>query len=471
MPCKLSNYKALVMLFFLLFLIVSSSLLDDRYYSAQVWLLRSRNSTTMLNAFSDNFTTSDTFHTVQDVGDFGPRFIALEYDKIITDLVIFLNYTPIVLHTYIDLFTTKWISTDILQVDSNIDIDTGYNIATGTYDFIQKGFRNREYIVFSPNTSKIILGFTIQDKGASALFALSQSTITADYICNNIIIPACNGTAEIGYRPYLADTTFTSSADCINFFTNLAPSPCPFSQRSNTLNCRLAHGQTSFFGPDIHCAHVKPNSSVCVDTCLSTCSNCDSNAECVATFPTLPASFTPVYQCKCKNGYVGNGTSCVAKTCSYGNCPALYGSYECSTGSCKCLKSFDTNPMVTSTSNDLCKCDAPSRVIYNGSAPVCVPEGKCIANLWECNLQSYNQVKCKSVGDNIFTDLKACQCNYGFTGGYEYPCNCASTKRVVWSDALSGEICLTTSECTADWHCSYPNTCHGASGSTIGTCY
>jgi len=418
----------------------------------------------MANAFTDNFTTPDTYHTVRDVGDFGPRDIAFEYDKIITDLVLFFGYNPIVLHTYIDLSTTKWIDTDTLQVDSNIDISTNYNLTTGNYDFVQTGFRNREYIVFSPNTSKIILGFTVQDEGASALFALSQSTISIDYICNSVIIPACNGTTP----SYLADTTFTSATDCINFFSTLTPSPCPFQQRSNTIRCRLAHGQAAFFGPNIHCPHVRPDSMPCADTCLPACSGCDSNAECVATFPTI---FTPVYQCKCKNGYVGNGTSCVAKQCSYGQCPALYGSYECSTGLCKCLPSFSTNPMVTSTSHDLCKCDAPSRVIYYNSTPVCVPEGRCIANQYECNLQSYSQVKCLSVGDNIFVNFKACQCNYGFTGGYEYPCACASPKRIVWSDSLNGEVCLSTSECTANWHCNYPSTCHITMGNTVGSCY
>jgi len=382
-------------------------------------------------------------------------------------LYLFFGYVPIFLHTYIDLSTTKWIDADTLQVDSNIDISTSYNLTTQSYDFVQTGFRNREYIVFSPNTSKIILGFTVQDKGASALFALSQSTTTAEYICNSVIIPACNGTAEIGYRPYLADTTFESSADCVNFFKNLPLSPCPFSQRSDTINCRLAHGQTAFFGPDTHCVHVKPESDACKDTCLPACSNCDANAECVATFPTL---FTPVYECKCKNTFVGNGTTCVPKQCSYGTCPSLYGSYECSTGTCKCLKSFDNNPMVTSTGSDLCKCDAPSKIVYNGSSPVCVPEGKCIADQWECNLQSYTQVKCKSVGDNIFTDFKACQCNYGFSGGYEYPCKCAATKRILWSDSFNGDVCLSTTECTANWHCSYPLTCHGASNGAIGSC-
>ena len=456
---------------FVFFLLVSSSLsslLDDRYYTAKIWILRSKNASTLANAFTDNFTTPETQHTVQDVGDFGPRDVAIEYDSIITSLVLFLGYNPIVLNTYIDLSTTKWLNDDTLQIDSNIDISTNYNLTTGNYDLIQTGFRNREYIVFQPNTSRVLLGFTVQDEAASRLFALSQGEIPIEYICHDVIIPACNGTAQIGYRPFLPDTEYTSVADCINVLSTKLTSPCPFQQRSDTARCRMAHGQTSFFDPAYHCSHTRPISMRCVDTCLPACSACDANAECVATFPTL---FTPVYQCKCKNGYVGNGTSCTPKQCSYGQCPSMYGSYECSTGLCKCRESFTTNPMITSTSNDLCRCDAPSRIIYNGSTPVCVPEGRCVRDQYECNLQSYNQVKCKSVGDNMFTNLKSCQCNYGFTGGYEYPCMCASPKRVVWSDTHSGEVCLGVTECTANWHCGYPLTCHILPGNTTGSCY
>jgi len=446
-------------LFFIL-TTTNADLLADRMVTLQVWVDRSNSSGQMDLAYTDIYSNVNTTHTVRDTADYGPRVIAHEYDRVILDLVYFFGFNPTMIHSHYDPSTIQWLDADTVQVDYNLDIKTAYNPVTSSYEIDMQGFRYRDIFVYAPNTSQIILDYTIQDPAAILAFDQAGGVLPNEFICGFIIIPACNGTD----RPYLADTGYTSVADCVTALNNFPANPCPYAQRSNTSACRLLHGFASGLLPAVHCSHTKVESMVCVNSCLPACANCDPNAECIPTFPTL---FSPVYVCQCKNGYVGNGTSCVPKYCSYGNCPALYGSYQCSSGSCVCQDTFTHNPMVVG--NNLCTCEG-GQIFYNNSLPVCVPTGRCMSQQYECNGQSYNQVKCKTNGYNTFEKFKFCVCNYGFNGGYEYPCSCAGSKRVVWSDTFSGEVCLSSSECTANWHCSYPKTCQIPVGQQVGQC-
>jgi hypothetical protein len=237
-------------------------------------------------------------------------------------------------------------------------------------------------------------------------------------------------------------------------------------QQSNTTACRSLHGTSAIFLPNIHCSHVRPNSHVCKDACTAQCSNCDPNAQCVATYPTIESV---VYQCQCKNGYVGNGTSCTAKQCVNDNCPAMDGTFECSTGLCKCTETFTHEPQPNQ--NNLCYCptDSGSEIFYNNSVPICVPKGRCINKQYQCTTQSYNHVKCVKL-DNDFTLFGACLCNYGFNGGWEFPCSCPSGKRIVWSEILDGQVCLSPDECTANRQCPKNSVCVIPSGTPIGHC-
>lgn len=455
--------NSLYILFFLI-AIISADLTSDRMNAVKIWIYRSNSSDQMNLAYTDAYSNENTTHTVRDTADYGPRIIAYEYDRVVLDLVYFFGFNPTMLKTSYDPSTTKWLDENTIQVDYNIGIKTKYNFTTGGYDIDQQGFRYRDIFVFAPGTTQVILDYTIQDPAAIAVFNDLGNSISIDFVCNFIIIPACNGTAERGWRPDLVDTGFVDGADCVAKLSNLPPNPCPYAQRSNTPECRQLHGFASGLLPSVHCSHVKIGSMVCTDSCLPACANCDPNAECVPTFPTL---FAPVYQCQCKNGYVGNGTTCVEKPCNYGNCPALYGSYQCSTGKCMCKDTFTANP--TATGNNLCTCEG-GQIIYNNSVPVCVPTGRCISQQYECNGQDYNQVKCTTVGYNTYTKFKFCVCNYGFEGGYEYPCSCPTGKRVVWSNTFNGEVCLSPSECTVSWHCAYPQTCQIAPGQQVGQC-
>ena len=183
-----------------------------------------------------------------------------------------------------------------------------------------------------------------------------------------------------------------------------------------------------------------------------------------------PTSFEPSYQCQCNNGYVGNGTSCQPKQCSYGNCPSSYGSYSCSTGLCLCESTYVNNP--TNTGNNLCICPSPSVVQWVGSSPICLPAGRCINDSYRymCNLQQYSQVSCVQI-QNSFAPFGGCVCNYGFNGGWEYPCVCVAPGRILWSNSFNGQVCLLPGQCTEDHpDCGGTQHCVIPTGQQVGTC-
>jgi hypothetical protein len=454
----------MLFLLFSLFLLCNADLTSDRLTNAQLWITRSSNPITMAQAYSPSVVDfPNIFHTLDDVGNFGPGFVAEEYDSLVTNLVFILGYNPIVLASTFDPFTTQWVDNNTLLVKYSTAVTAGANFTPGlTYKYVNNVVRNTEVIVFNNNSSLIRLGRTTQDPAAIKLFAAVNSELSVFEICG-IIFQACNVTNATGYN-YLSDTGFADFGSCVGFLLSLPPNnPCPYPQRSNTRDCRRLHAFSSLFLPNVHCSHVKPASMVCTDSCLPSCSNCDPNAKCVPEFPVINVP-NPVYKCQCNNGYVGNGTVCTPKNCSFGNCPALFGSYECSTGLCMCTESFTQNP----TGSSICTCPSPSQIFYNNSKPVCVPQGRCIDAQWQCNGQSYTQVKCVSV-NNTFSLFNACVCNYGFNGGWEYPCSCPVGRRIVWSNTLNGDVCLNSTECTANWHCS-TNRCSISPGQQVGTC-
>jgi hypothetical protein len=259
--------------------------------------------------------------------------------------------------------------------------------------------------------------------------------------------------------------------DCIAFMLALPfdvnNSICPYPTRSNTTTCRTTHTFAAFNDPELHCPHVKPDSALCVNTCLPACANCHPNASCIATYPTL---FEPVYECQCNNGFVGDGEYCTPLTCHKGKCPADKDTFSCENDNlCMCTETFVHDP---SSLKNYCTCPSPSRVFHNSlSEPICVPQGRCIEGQhWQCDIQEYSQVKCLPYGNNTFTLYDHCRCNYGFDAGWEYPCVCDAPKRILWSSDFAGDICLTPSECQFTWQCASGQTCHRSSGQLIGNC-
>jgi len=452
---------------------IHSDLVDDRIINAKKWIDGSHSVEEMEIRYSTSVVIDDICHVVESTGDFCGRFIAKEYDSIVLVVKILSGIQPVIVWTLWDPSTIKWVGNDILQVDFEMNVTTAYDFTNNIYLVNNQTFRLREYITFVPNSDLIKLGYTIHDSSANKAFALVDAILPHSILCAGIIFPACNVSTGIGNQTYLTDTGYNNIEECITFLDNLENQfhPCPYAQRSNTDDCRNLHGISAFVLPSLHCAHVRPNSAVCVDTCLPSCSNCHQNAECVASHPGIPTNFTVVYECQCKKGYIGNGTFCEPLSCdNHDKCPGLYGSYECSTGLCKCTETFNHQPEGFGTKN-LCICPNDGQIVYNNSGiPFCVPVGKCLQNQWECNLQSYQQVKCATFGINTFTLFKDCLCNYGFSGGWEYPCHCDSSKKIVYSSYHNGQVCLSTQECTENYHCTSSNTCHFQSGNPIGTC-
>lgn len=465
------QYENYFMFLILLFLCtINADLTSDRIVNAKFWIDRSHSAEDMLIGYSTSVVTADICHEVQTLGAFCGRVVAMEYDSVVLAVEILGGIAPVKVWTLWDQSTTKWVTTNILEADFEMNVTTAYDFVLQDYLVKNQSFRLREYITFQPNSALITMGYTIHDSAANKAFALVDAILPHSILCGGIIFPACNVSNGAG-GTYLPDTGYTSVEDCITFMDNLETQnhPCPDAQKSNTDSCRDLHGISSFILPQIHCQHVRPVSAVCFDSCLPACSNCHSNAECIATHPGIPTNFSVVYKCQCNPGFVGNGTSCQPLACLYGQCPGLYGSYECSTGLCKCTETFEYHPEGYGT-NGLCVCPNGGQIIYNNSQPICVPVGKCVQGQYECNIQAYNQVKCSVFGTNQFSPFRDCICNYGFKGGWEYPCFCdTTTRRVLWSSSFNAELCLGITECTNDWHCTYPQTCH-LSGQQIGTC-
>jgi hypothetical protein len=447
-----------------------------RMANARTWILRALAKDTMINAYNTVVNFSTIFHIVRGVGNFGPGIVALEYDYLAVGLGDILGYSPVVFTSYVyDPSTTAWITPDVLLVDYTQSLLTGFDTTTFKYLYNESGFRLQEYIQFDPNSALINTGYTINDPGALKMFELTQASLTPAQICG-IAWQACN---PANSTSYWADTGFTDIVDCITFMTILqaTPSVCPYPDRSNTTSCRGLHAFGALFLPSVHCAHVKRDSVVCKEQCLPACANCDPKATCVPTFPNFPytpASFNAVYKCQCPNGYVGDGLTCAPQPCSSGSiCPSRFGTYTCSntTGNlCQCNPSWTPQPSVPTSNNSLCVCPAPSVAYWYNSSYICLTQGRCISDTarYMCS-QPNNVVKCV-LQQNDFNPLGLCQCNYGYNGGIEYPCTCATGRRQIWSDALDGKVCLNATECTEQDDCGRSQTCVIPTGSQIGVC-
>lgn len=440
---------------------VEHQLVLDRIWAAEVWTLRSNNASAMNLAYSDEFSTNETCHFVDSVGDYCPRDHAHEYDNNVLLLKAILGYNPAELVPIWDASTIKWMTKDILLVNFYSYMRTAYDKLNHIY-LVQGTFYFTTYLTFQPGTKQIINDYSINELEANQAFEITGAMTDAIDVCTNVIWPACG-------RPgmnYLNDTEFATIEECIAYTSNLPMvGVCPFVRRSKTQGCSSLHGINAFLLPSVHCQHVSPSSTKCQDSCLPECSNCDVNAKCIAEFPNVLDS-TPVYKCECLPGYVGNGTHCKEEKCKYGQCGALYGSYGCSDGLCKCTDTFKHNPQHA---NNLCICPDGGKVIYNNSKPICVPKGRCIKDSWECS-QGYSSVSC-AVVDNPMAIFRECRCNYGYLGGRNYPCKCPAPKRELWSNLHNGNLCLSTTQCTASWHCGSGKTCFNPPyGDNVGMC-
>lgn len=449
------------MLHFLLFtlfvMVANADLRADRLVAAEIWINRGDNMTTMLRAYSDEYSTNETCHTVRNVGDYCPRDHALEYDKNLLDLKRFLGYIPVTLNSKWDSDTITWLSEDVLQVDYYTYIQVPWSVQQG--DYLTKGwYYYTSYFTFVPGTTQILLDFGLDDPEVTAAFELSSSTYDPYITCVNTIWPAC----QYGY---LNLTEFETIDDCIAYTSSLPfINKCPFPRRSKTMECQVLHAISAFLLPEVHCQHVSPHSEKCQDTCEEGCVNCHADSECVGEFFDI-SDPKPVYKCQCKHGFVGDGQNCIPATCQHGMYTALYGSYNCSSGVAVCDSTFTHSP---ETPSNLCQCNGDSKIIYNDGKPVCVPKGRCISEKHEC-FQGYSDIQCIPV-NNSYSTMNECRCNYGFGGGRLHDCACHAPKRSLWSSSRNSNLCLGVDECTANWHCGYPKVCQVTAIGDIGKC-
>lgn len=403
--------------------------------------------------------SADITHTVQDVGDFGPGYdLALEYDEIVVIFSLLGQPDPVQLRPVYDNSTITWLSHDMVRVDYIINITLQYNATTNGYNYNMQGFRYSTFYVFSNSTTDhVSLIYDIQDPAAIELFTLGSGTVPPEVICSAFIFPACNGTPQSGPLPFLPLTGYATIEECTTFISSVQrPSKCPFQGRSNTAACRTTHSWAAFIRPDIHCSHVSPSNPVCEDGCFPACDGCDANAGCAAVFPTL---FEPVYECQCKNGYRGDGKTCRPVTCNR-RWPCRGQHTTCENSTCVCKETFTWNATTG-------KCECLGGSVWGSK---CVPTGRCTEKR-QCNLQRGNTVSCSEYGFNPLTEWKHCLCNYGYEGGWEYPCVCPSGRREATTSYPSKHVCLAPNECTREHHCKRHQTCRLRSdNSGVGDC-
>lgn len=467
----------LLFLTLFLFWFNTADLLADRYSVANIWINRANSQSQMNLAYTDVYANENMTHAARGVGVFPSRFLALEYDNTIFVTADIFGFIPTIAKTIFDPTTISLVDADTLLIYYYVNFTQGFDPSTGQYAINGALFRAHDYLRFLPGTSQIIFAYSDFSDGYLKSNSAADAVLTPETVCTFIFI-ACNGSDALGGpRPYLNLTNFSTFADCVAFLNILQPTPCPYPIQSNTSLCRTIHGLSAVFVPVVHCPHVRPyDSMVCFDQCLPQCSNCGSNAKCVAIIPNFPANFDTNYQCQCNNGYVGNGITCSPLSCTGQKnniCPSDVGSYDCSTGLCKCADTFIANPSNYTTGNNLCLCPSPSKILWIDKTAFCVPQGRCTDDNHRYMCQNwgfdYNQVTCKSLPNNIWDSFGLCNCNYGYTGGVEFSCTCDPSRRVLWSNTFSGLVCLNSTECTENWHCSSGH-CVTTVGNTVGTC-
>lgn len=464
---------------------ISQALCDQRYQAAQAFALRAMSIQNMQIAYGQYVTPSIT-HAVQDVGEFPGIVIASEYDMLTVGLAPLLGYSPIALRSNWDASTTRWLTDDVLRIDYFLNASTLFNFTTGRYDINVDGMRYTDFFTFAPNDYHLTYDYGIQDAVGKLIFATNSATFTPAALCAGVIVPACNRTDPGCNGNCWPLTQYSSVADCIAFITQLdqgPPNPCPYPERSNTKVCRLLHGLSSFFIPSIHCAHVPAVSPVCTDSCLDgPCAHPAPNSHCAAIWPGLPTDYTLVYAPVCNDGYTGDGvTSCVANTCAKdSDCPSNVAvcSNATGTGLCQCPPTFvwDTSVRAQQT-HRTCVCPDGTREFPTGpnGQRTCIRVGQCLGdNVEQCpqtQLGQRNAIKCRPYGVNPYSPFNQCLCNYGYSGGVEYPCTCDAPRTEVYSPAVGGTVCLAPGECVRDAQCTAGQQhCVIPAGANIGQC-
>eukprot|EP01091_Cochliopodium_minus_P010394 TRINITY_DN273_c0_g1_i1.p1 TRINITY_DN273_c0_g1~~TRINITY_DN273_c0_g1_i1.p1 ORF type:complete len:490 (-),score=89.88 TRINITY_DN273_c0_g1_i1:50-1519(-) len=416
---------------------------------------------------------------------------AQDYVIILFTLVPYYNSTTgVTTYLPLDLIGITILSVDLVSDGQTNDIysikyilnNTQLNGETFLYD-IQDGLFYTTYYVFQKG-SALVSSETVTSADGAKFISASSSVADISQLCLIVVNYAClPGTENQQYATY---------DECIDKMTLIDQQNaarigggCPDKQVSNTTICRLLHAATALTYPPtsnvLHCPHTGTPSTICIDLCWDVCDHCDPNAQCQYKVNQYGERS---YECICNDGYIGNGTSCARTNCSAqyecaGSSNYNYVGCNTTTSQCYCQATFTWNPLTGG-----CDCTSGNSVWYSNSA-FCLPTGRC-RDKYQCTTNgtdsagqsqpavgNWNQVNCVPYGTltTLFPD-NSCLCNYGYDGGFFVPCTCAAGRTEVWSPTVNGNVCLTSSQCIADYSCPTGKHCNFSVGpsSGVGVC-
>ncbi|AGC02239.1 hypothetical protein H012_gp213 [Acanthamoeba polyphaga moumouvirus] len=441
------------------------ALRQQRLEVLKIWVTRTNYDVPHLLNVYKTYGTSDILNnkiseylnllSIDEIGTFSALEVASEY------AILAVDPNGVQLYSQLDPASIKW---------SNDNISLTYNIITN-YTFKSSGitldgFVNEQYLRYRPCTAEVWIDYSRQDTLVTRyLSSRSTSQSSPEEICD-LVMSACTGVNQV-YPTYAA---------CLEYMTGVASNaePCPSKYIGNTTTCHKFHANSAVYLPQVHCPHVRPyNSTVCRDFCLTRgCGDCDPNAECV--FGNKFGSLVPKYECRCRDGYVGNGKTCSRVSCSATyQCPSNYNYASCNaTCGCKTSGGFYWNSSQSAVNqNNACQCRDGENVYWNNGVPECIPIGRC-HEVWQCPQADtqYNSIKCRKYGTNSVIPFNTCLCNYGYENlGFAYDCQCPAPGKEVWSNSQNSVLCLIPSECTENYHCT-SGQCLIPPGKWLGVC-
>ncbi|AUV58747.1 EGF-like domain-containing protein [Bandra megavirus] len=389
------------------------------------------------------------------IGTYSGREVAAEYALLAVDP------SGVHLFSQLDASSVQWNNDNISAI---YNIITNYTFYNGAFSL--DGFINTQYIRYEPCTANVWIDYSRQDPLVSRFLAASTGAQASPQEICTVIMDSCTGSNQV----------YDTFQDCVNYMSGVAANsePCPGKYIGNTTTCHKFHANSAIYLPEVHCPHVRPyTSTVCRDFCVTRgCGNCDPNAECV--FNTPFGKLVPTYECRCRDGYVGDGKTCTRIPCQGDwNCPSDYSYTKCN-GTCGCRTSggFLWNSTQDAINqNKACGCGENEFINWFNGSPECVPIGRC-REVWQCPQAAtqYNSITCSQYGTNVLIPYKTCLCNYGYANlGFARNCECPAPGREVWSTTKQGTLCLTPSECTDNYHCS-SGSCAIPPGQWLGVC-
>jgi hypothetical protein len=388
--------------------------------------------------------------TINFVGTFGPRTIAIEYGELL--------YTGSVTLSFGKIYPTsvRWLNDNTLyyQMPYQIQNDfygnsTGYT--AGVFNAIET-----EILTFDPESCEvpqILSSFIIEDPNTRAFSEASGKVQSTDIntICYLITEFACRADGQYGQ--------FEDITDCIVYYNSKVPSnaikglcPQPFS--SKTFSCALIHLTSAFIDAEHHCPHVGKFSATCQDRCVPDCNSCARFD--LAPYPLLDTStnafcdtayvdyITPGYTCKCLDGTVSRDdlapvagrTYCQPIPCvTDKDCPVKKGTGYCSSGKCVPARGFTWDSSVTAQqARNMSVCLDGGKIRKDKNNKLnCVKPGYCLPdsnNARDCApFYDPSVVSCKPIDTQDYglpADFPkrdwGCVCKQGYEGGLGFPC-------------------------------------------------